>query len=67
MQALCTHMRLNLKTKNSRREVTAYELRFDYKRREKTFFLALFCLLKQLQWQFKQIKKLNELKKRGFI
>lgn len=34
-------------------EVTAYELRFDYKRREKTFFLALFCLLKQLQWQFK--------------
>lgn len=32
-----------VKTKNSRREVTAYELRLDYKRRE-NFSLALFLL-----------------------
>ena len=31
-----------IKTKNSRREVTAYELRLNYKRRETTFPLRFF-------------------------
>ena len=33
-----------VKTKNSRREVTAYETQYNYKRREMTFPLRFFVL-----------------------
>lgn len=50
-----------VKTKNSRREVTAYELRLNYKRREKTFPLRFFVLLEEINNEEMNYKRTTDL------
>lgn len=53
------------KTTNFRREVSAYELRFDYKRRERTFPLRFFIVYGNNYEG--NLHRLNELKNRRII
>lgn len=55
----------NTKATNSRREVSAYELRFDYKRRERIFPLRFFIVYGNNSDG--NLHRLNEPKNRRFI